>query len=97
MVGNIDGDEASPEFVLEKLGAGRWRVAGTMRLEDFRDQYPALGEVADVDTLGGLLMARLEVVPQRGQSAVFRGLRLTALEVDERRVIELLVERIKPK
>jgi CBS domain containing-hemolysin-like protein len=33
------------------------------------------------------------VVPGQGQSVVFRGLRLTASQVDERRVREVLIER----
>jgi CBS domain containing-hemolysin-like protein len=50
--------------------------------------------VEEIDTLGGLLMSRLEVVPQKGQSSTFRGLRLTAEEVDERRIHTVLVERV---
>ena len=41
---------------MEKLGPGRWRVNGTMRLDDFRREYPALGDVPEVETMGGLLM-----------------------------------------
>ena len=77
---------------MEKLQEGRWRVNGTMSLDDFRREYPQLGETPDVDTMGGLLLAQLEVVPAVGQSAVFRGLKLTATAGDERRVRELLVE-----
>ena len=80
---------------METLGPGRWRVAGTLRLDDFRREYPPLGDVAEVETMGGLLMSLLEVVPQQGNSAVFRGLKLTAQSADERRVRELLVEITK--
>jgi CBS domain containing-hemolysin-like protein len=77
---------------MEKLGPGRWRVNATMRLEDFRREYPELGSVAEVDTMGGLLLLQLETIPSVGQSVVFRGLKLTATTADERRVRELLVE-----
>jgi len=97
VVGEIQSEEESAGFTLEKLGEGRWRVHGALRLDDFKRECPSLGAVTDVDTIGGLLMARLEVVPQRGQSAVYRGLRLTALHVDERRVHEVLVERVKKR
>jgi hypothetical protein len=36
-----------------------------------------------------------DVVPRNGESAVFRGLKLTASIVDDRRVRELLVEQVK--
>ncbi len=92
-------DESAAEagFVMERLGAGRWRVSGTARVSDFRREHAELGDVATVDTMGGLLVSLLEVVPAAGESAVFRGLRLTAQAVDDRRVKELLVETVKRK
>ncbi len=95
MIGKIRS-EAEPEgFVMEKLAAGKWRVNGVLRLDDFRREYPPLGDVPEVETMGGLLMNLLETVPTPGESAVFRGLKLTAKATDERRVRELLVETVK--
>jgi len=85
--------EEKPEaFPIEKLAAGRWRGSGTFRLDDFRREYPRIGDVPEVETMGGLLANLLEVVPAVGDSASFRGLKLTAQAADERRVKELLVE-----
>jgi CBS domain containing-hemolysin-like protein len=92
VVGRIHHEPASAGLVFEKLGEGRWRASGSMRVDDFRREYPDLGEVPDVDTLGGLVLRQCEVVPERGQSAQFRGLLLTVQEADERRVKELLIE-----
>lgn len=92
MVGKIRGEAESEGFVMEKTGPGSWRVSGALRLDDFRREYPALGDVPEVETLGGLLTSLLEVVPTPGQSATFRGLKLTAQSADERHVRELLVE-----
>jgi CBS domain containing-hemolysin-like protein len=92
MIGHIRAEGEAEGFVMEKLGTGCWRVNGTMRLEDFRREYPELGEVPDIDTMGGLLVAQAGVVPPQGHSVNFRGLRLTATEADERRVRELRVE-----
>jgi Mg2+/Co2+ transporter CorC len=61
-------------------------------LDDFRREYPGLGEVPEVDTMGGLMVSVAEVVPSPGEAVFFRGLKLTAQVVDERRVRELLVE-----
>lgn len=97
LVGEIRSEGEAEGFVVETLGDGRWRVNGTMRIEDFHRLHPGLGEVPEVDTMGGLLMYLLEVVPRPGDSAVFRGLRLTATSCDERRVKELLAERLKGK
>ncbi len=97
VVGEIRGEGEPVGFVMEKLGEGRWRVSGTMSIDDFRREFPGLGEVPGSDTMGGLMVAQMEVVPVAGQSVLFRGLRLTAQVVDERRVKELLVEVVKKK
>ena len=95
LVGKFHRRVESDGFVMEKRGTGQWRVSGTMRLDDFRREYPELGDVAGIETMGGVLLKCLDVVPAAGESASFRGLKLTAYVVDERRVKELLVERIK--
>jgi CBS domain containing-hemolysin-like protein len=95
LVGKIGAEVDSEGFVMEKLGAGRWRVNGTMRLDDFRREYPSLGEVPEVETMGGLLTHLIGVVPEPNESTAFRGLKLTAQVTDERRVRELLVEQVK--
>ena len=95
VIGKIQGQAEAAGFVMEKLGPGRWRVAGTLRLDDFRREYPALPDVPEVETMGGLLVSLLDVVPARGESATFSGLRLSAQAADERRVRELLVEVVK--
>jgi len=95
IVGKIRRPGQSEGFVMEKLAPNRWRVSGLMRLDDFRREFPAVGEVEEVETMGGLLTHLLGVVPAAGESALFRGLRLTAHAVDDRRVRELIVEKIK--
>ena len=95
MIGTIRAETEPEGFVMEKLGPGRWRVSGALRVDDFRREYPALGEPPEVETMGGLLMSLLDVVPNQGDSATYRGLKLTAQVADERRVREVLVEVAK--
>ena len=95
LVGRIHAAAPVEGFVMEKLGPASWRVNGSVRLEDFRREFPALGDVAEVETMGGLLTHLLGVVPNSGESAAFRNLKLTAHVVDERRVRELMVQRVK--
>jgi len=95
LVGKIHMGTQAEGFVMEKPAPGRWLVSGSMRLDDFRREYPALGDVSEVETMGGLLVHLLGVVPAAGESATFRGLKLTAETVDERRVRKLVVQRMK--
>ncbi len=96
MIGKIRSESEPAGFVMEKLAPDRWRVSGLLRLDDFRREYPALHDVPEVETMGGLLTSLLEVVPAPGDTATFSGLKLTAQAADERRVKELLVEAVKP-
>jgi putative hemolysin len=95
LIGKIRTAGQAEGFVMEKITPDRWRVNGTMRLDDFRREYPALGDVPEVETMGGLLAHLRGVVPEAGESASFRGLKLTAQAVDERRVRELMVQKVK--
>jgi putative hemolysin len=95
LVGKIRTAAQTEGFVMEKISPGRWRVNGTMRLDDFRREYPALGGTDEVETMGALLTHMLGVVPEAGATAAFHDLKFTAHVVDERRVRELLVQRLK--
>jgi putative hemolysin len=99
ILGELVGRQRPPTlaegFVMSKLAPGRWHVSGTMRLDDFRREFPALPDVPEVDTMGGLLTHLLGVVPDANESTVFAGLKLTAQVTDGRRVTELLVRTLK--
>jgi putative hemolysin len=92
VVGKVRAEAQDGGFVFEKLGSGKWRVSGTMSVEDFRREYPEVPEVAGAVTMGGVMVSLLEVVPQAGQTVHLGPLRLTAHAVDDRRVREVMVE-----
>ncbi|MEW6160726.1 MAG: hemolysin family protein [Verrucomicrobiota bacterium] len=97
VVGELHTDRAIEGYVLEKIAEGRWRISGLVRVEDFRREYPEMPRIPGIDTMGGLFIHLLGVVPATGESTVWGGLRLTASAVDERRVKELLVEQVRKK
>jgi putative hemolysin len=94
IVGEIRDEGEEQTLVMEKLGAGKWRVSGAVTVRDFRRECPSIGDVPEVETMGGLLTMLLDVVPGAGDSAHFRGLKLTATRVDDRAVREVMVERL---
>jgi len=97
VVGELPREHTPDYATIEKLDNKRWRVGGSVRLDNFRREYPQLREVPGVETIGGLVLYQLEVVPLPGQSVIFGGLRLTVQSADQRRVRELLVEVIKKR
>lgn len=92
MVGRIRGEGKPQGLVMKRLGPGRWQVSGTMRVDDFRREYPDLRESPDAETMAGVMLEAAEVVPRQGEQVRVGKLVLTAKLADERRVRELLVE-----
>jgi putative hemolysin len=93
VVGEIRDEAEEHHLVMEKTGAAQWRLSGAVTVRDFRRECAEIGDVPQVETMGGLMTLLLDVVPSLGDSTVFRGLKLTATRVDERAVRELKVER----
>jgi len=92
VVGEFRRAPTDAAFQLTAVSPGVWRAGGGVRLDDLRRHHAALGDVPDVDTLGGLVIKLCEVVPEDGAVVRFRGLRLTVVAAQERRVREVLVE-----
>jgi putative hemolysin len=93
-LGRFQRKEAAGK-VLERLGPGKWRVDGACTLDEFRREFPALKDADDVDTMSGLFVQQMEYVPASGEWVTVQGLRLTAQEVEDRRVRQLEVEVVK--
>lgn len=97
VIGKIRRDTHADSAVIKKLGDGKWRLNGMVRLDDFRREYPALGEIDECETVAGLVLNELGVVPAVGDVLTFRGLKFTVQAADERRIREVSVEVIRKK
>lgn len=100
LVGNIY-DEFDPQDELEivSLGENLWRIAGSADLEDVSE---ALGvtfpDDEEAETLGGLVFARLDVIPADGSRPTVEadGLRIEVEELTDRRVEWARVSKLAP-
>ena len=95
VIGGKRRDTHAPEFIMEKEDTGKWRLSGSVWLQDFRREYPGLEKAPGVDTIGGLMAMQLDEIPPTGAIVEFSGLRFTVQEADERRVKQVLVETLK--
>lgn len=97
IVGDIedefDFDESAGNIVIDQLG--RYRVKAGTAIEDFNEAFGCTLAAEDVDTIGGLVIARLGHLPQRGESVIIGDLGFKVLRADGRRVLTLLVERLQ--
>lgn len=100
LVGNIY-DEFDPQDEQEilPLEDGVWRVAGSIELEELGK---ALGvtfpDEEEAETLGGLVFARLDVIPSDNDCPVVEayGLRIQVEQITDRRVEWALVSKLAP-
>jgi CBS domain containing-hemolysin-like protein len=102
IVGDIDDEHDVAEAAqLKALPDGAWEADARLDLDDFREQTglhlePEPGD-ENVETLGGLIVALLGRLPQRGEIIPHpSGLEFEVLEADPRRVKRLRVRKSRP-
>ena len=99
IVGNIydEFDEAeAPE--IEKIGENRWRVSGTLTLEDLEDELGIdIPDDRDYGTVGGMVFSCLHEIPEDGQTFTveIHGLRITVTKVEDKRIAQAEIEKIE--
>lgn len=99
IVGDIDDEhDVAEEPRLKALPGGGWEADARLDLDDFREQtgldLEVPGEDEDVDTIGGLAVALLGRLPERGEIIPHpAGLEFEVLEADPRRVKRLRLRK----
>ena len=79
---------------IQRLSPDRWQVSGLTTIEDFAREYERIGTVPEINTMGGLMASLLAHIPTSTVYVDYRGLRLTAHRTGDRRIEELLVEKL---
>lgn len=97
VIGKFAREGETPGFIIESIEKGRWRVSGSARIEDFQRQCPEFKGFMDADTMGGLVVAKMEFVPPTGTELIHDGFKIKVTKADERKVSELVVEKIISK
>ena len=99
LVGEIfdESDEIEREFIC--IDETHYEADGDMRIYDFFDEFDIDIENdedfdADTVTLGGFVTTMLEGEGEEGDSFIYKNLRLTIKEGDEKRIEKVLVEEL---
>ena len=87
IVGDIrdeyDGDE---DEELVKVGENQYLVEGSMKLDDLNDSLGLELTSEDYDSVGGLMIDRLEHLPVQGEEVVCGHVRLVVEQVEKKRI-----------
>ena len=100
VVGDIDVgydfDEYLPrrKRVIERVAEGKYRIDSRSSVSEVNDVLEINLNSRASHTIGGLIMAQLGHIPERGESVVEMGYRFTVEEVTERAIVKLRAEAI---
>lgn len=76
------------------VDAEHWRVKAESSIDQFNEFFKVSFEDQYCETIGGLVMDRLEHVPHRGETIEIDGFRFKVITADERQAHLFLVERL---
>ena len=87
IVGDIrDEYDEDEEEELVDLGEGQYLVEGSMKLDDLNDILDLKLSSEDYDSVGGLVIDRLEHLPSQGEEVVCGNVRLVVEQVEKNRI-----------
>ena len=90
-----DGERHLDKFRYRRKSKSVWVVSGRMEIEYFNAVVGTAISDPHVETIAGYVIDRLGRIPAVGEEVVAGNMRLRILNADERRVIEVEVEKLK--
>ena len=98
IVGEIQDEHEKPRETIDKIDENKYLISGNLSLRDWSDTFGVEIEPMGVDTIGGLVIALLEHIPQKGDSVKYEDYIFTVEGVRKRRVTSILQEmKVKSK
>lgn len=90
-----DQREAKFEFI-QKIGENKWLLYGKLLMEDVKEvlKFEIEGELEDIKTLNGFILALFKGVPEEGKSMVYKNFKFTVKKMKGRRVLWVEVEKV---
>lgn len=96
IVGEILDEYDEEERLIERISDHIYLVSGKIDIDELNDELEIELPTEEADSIGGLLMAKLEKVPEMGDETTVDGVRLVVEEVDGLRLEKVrLIMQIK--
>ena len=93
IVGEIhDEDEVDEQDAYIQLNANTYSVDARLNLVELNEKLSTELEAENIDTVGGFVVNHLGRVPEPDTVFVYRGIRFTIIEADERRVHRIQIQ-----
>ena len=93
MVGEIrDEYDADEEELIQQLSDEQYLVVGSMKIHDINDALDIELDSEDYDSVGGLIIEKLERLPQDKETIVLEnGITLQADGIKDNRILKVLI------
>ena len=93
LVGEIrDEYDADEEELIQEIDEGQYLVEGQMKLDDINDALDIELDSEDYDSIGGLIIEKLDRLPQDKEAIVLdNGITLQADGVQDNRIVKVLI------
>ena len=97
IVGDIDDehDDVDDKQRILDQGEGRYTVKASTEIEDFNEYFESDFQVAQFDTIGGLVMQKVGKIPQQGEVVELNNFQFKVLRSDGRKIQLLEVYKNK--
>lgn len=95
ILGNIRDEYDDEEDEIRRLDDGRYTVDGSTSLDDVEELTGVTLSDSDSETVAGFILDKLGRIPTSDEQPYVEsdGLRFTALRTDDRRILEVLIEK----
>lgn len=95
ILGNIRDEYDDEEDEIRRLDDGRYTVDGSTSLDDVEELTGVTLGDSDSETVAGFILDKLGRIPTSDEQPYVEsdGLRFTALRTDDRRILEVLIEK----
>jgi len=92
IVGELQDELDKEEVDYKALSDDTYLVSAKMNLDDFNEEIRTSFENENINTIGGIVISKLEHLPRRGEFITIEGLEIKILEIHKHRINRLLVK-----
>ena len=98
IVGEIQDEVERGERPVERLKDGSMVVDASLSIRDLKDDYGlSLPESSEYETLGGFFLSQIQSIPRGGEIFQYGKYKFTIVDMAERRIAKVKVEKIPEK
>ena len=94
IVGEIEDEYDKPEQKFKLYPGGGYIIDGEMEIDSINEIIKLNLPTGDYETLAGLVLDRLETIPQSGEQITVEDVRLTVKETSRRKIQSIIAIKI---